>query len=192
MKKHNKVLALFVVSMFLMLSLLSGCSQKKSNGEEFFSFDGRVAMITEVVILKDAYMITVDTDNKQVYEELNNAEFSLNNNDMVIVIEEDNTEYRVLAISGDIPFIRGTIEKSKLSYDTTLFMNNANQTIINDVMSYDGIDGNEIKMESGIGMVKERKDDWTRASLPGLESDLWFKSDSLSYEFDTSVTDIKK
>lgn len=58
-------------------------------------------------------------------------------------------------------------------------------------MSYDGIDGNEKGIQYGIGNILERKEGWVKMSIPMHESDIWFKSESLSYEFDTSVIDIK-
>lgn len=110
---------------------------------------------------------------------------------MVIVIEELDNECRVVQASGDIPRIRGTIDKSKLSYDKSLFKDNANQAIVNGAMSYDGIDGNEKGIQYGTGYILERKKDWVKMSIPMQESELWFKSDSLSYDFDTSIIDIK-
>lgn len=109
---------------------------------------------------------------------------------MVIVIEERNNECRIVQAFGDIPLIRGTIEKSKLSYDKSLFRDNANQAIVNNVMSYDGVDGNEKGIQSGVGVILERQEGWVRMSILMEESDLWFKLESLSFEFDTSVIDI--
>jgi hypothetical protein len=120
-------------------------------------------------------VITVDSDNNAVNQSLENEEYTLNRNDMVIVI----------------PRIRGTIDKSKLSYDKSLFKDNANQAIVDGAMSYDGIDGNEKRIQYGTGYILERKEDWIKMSIPMQESDLWFRSESLSYDFDTSIIDIK-
>lgn len=160
--------------------------------KQLVEFKGEVAIITEDVVLKDPYVITEDSDNNQIYQKLEeDVEFSLNKNDMVVVIEEHDEECRIIRTFGDIPLIRGTIEKNRLSYNKSLFMDNANQAIVNDAMSYDKIDGNEKGIQYGVGIILERKKDWVRISLPMQESDLWFKSESLSYEFDTSVIDIK-
>lgn len=164
---------------------------QKQQDKQLIQFKGQVAIITEDVVLKDPYVITEDSNNKQVYQKLNNTEFSLSKNDMVIVIREYDEECRIMQTFGDIPFIRGTINKNKLSYDTSLFVNNANQAIINGVMGYDDINGNEKGIQYGTGIILERKEDWVRIHLPMEESDLWFKSDSLSYKFDTTIIDIE-
>lgn len=160
--------------------------------KKLVEFKGKVAIITEDTILKSPYVITEGSNNNLVYQKLDSSEFSLEKNDMVIVIEEFNTECRIIQAFGDIPLIRGTIEKNKLSYDASIFDDNANQAIVNDAMSYDGIDGDEKGVQYGVGKILEREEGWTRISLPMQESDFWFKSDSLSYEFDTLVTDIEQ
>jgi len=165
-------------------------NQQEQPNNQFVEYKGQVAMITEDVILRDPYVITVDPNNNPIYQKLENEEFLLNKNDMVIVIEEYNNECRIVQAFGDIPRIRGTIEKSKLSYDKSLFRDNANQAIVNDVMSYDGVDGNEKGIQYGAGVILERKEGWARVSIPMEESDLWFKLENLSFEFDTSVIDI--
>jgi len=158
------------------------------------SVEGRMAIMLEDVMLENPYIITMDSENKSVYEKLNNTESLLNKNDLVIVIEEDATKCRVIHIAGDIPAIRGTIPKNKLSYDRSLFISNANQAIIEEAMGYDGINGNEIGMEYGRsrGIVLERQGDWVRVTLAGGGSETWFKAEDLSYEFDTLVTDIRQ
>lgn len=159
--------------------------------KEFVEFQGKVAIITQETVVENPYVITTDENNNQVYQELANETFSLSKNDMVIVIEEKNTKCRIVRVSGDIPFIRGTIEKDKLNYDKSTFSDNANQAIVNDVMGYDAIDGNEKGTQYGIGSVLERNGDWVRMSIPMQNSDIWFKIESLSYDFDTSVIDTK-
>lgn len=46
---------------------------------------------------------------------------------------------------------------------------------------------NEKGVQYGTGTILEWKDGWIRISLPMQESDFWFKSDSSSYEFKTSI-----
>jgi len=166
-------------------------SQQIISDNQIAQYTGKVAIITEDVVLKDPYVVTVDSNNNKIYQRLENEEFSLNKNDMVIVIEKIDNECRVIQAFGDIPRIRGTIEKNKLSYDKSLFIDNANQAIVNGAMSYDEVDGNEEGLQYGVGRILERKEGWVRMSMPMEESDLWFKSENLSYEFDTSVIDIK-
>lgn len=193
MKKH--ILSTLMIA--LIAILVVGCTDKgptepqQEPEDQFAEYTGKIAIITEDVVLKDPYVITVDSDNNPVYQSLENEEYTLNKNDMVIVIEEVDNECRVAQASGDIPVIRGTIDKSKLSYDESLFKDNANQAILNGAMSYDGIDGNEKGIQYGTGYILERKEDWVKMSIPMQESELWFKSDSLSYDFDTSIIDIK-
>ncbi len=193
MKKH----VLCIVMIALIAILVVGCTDKSPTEpqqgpeDQFAEYTGKIAIITEDVVLKDPYVITVDSDNNPVYQSLENEEYTLNKNDMVIVIEEVDNECRVAQASGDIPVIRGTIDKSKLSYDESLFKDNANQAIVNGAMSYDGIDGNEKGIQYGTGYILERKEDWVKMSIPMQESELWVKSDSLSYDFDTSIIDIK-
>lgn len=166
-------------------------SQQIISDNQIAQYTGKVAIITEDVVLKDPYVVTVDSNNNKIYQRLENEEFSLNKNDMVIVIEKIDNECRVIQAFGDIPRIRGTIEENKLSYDKSLFIDNANQAIVNGAMSYDEVDGNEEGLQYGVGRILERKEGWVRMSMPMEESDLWFKSENLSYEFDTSVIDIK-
>ena len=166
--------------------------QQILSDDQLVQYEGKVAIITEDVVLKDPYVITVDTNDNNVYQALENEEFQLNKNDMVIVIEENGNECRVVQAFGDIPRIRGTIDKSNLSYDESLFANNANQAVVKNAMSYDEIDGNEKGLQDGVGTILERKEDWLRMSMPMQESDLWFKSEDLSYDFDTSIIDIEK
>jgi hypothetical protein len=166
--------------------------QQILSDDQLVQYEGKVAIITEDVVLKDPYVITVDTNDNNVYQTLENEEFQLNKNDMVIVIEENGNECRVVQAFGDIPRIRGTIDKSNLSFDESLFANNANQAVVKNAMSYDEIDGNEKGLQDGVGTILERKEDWLRMSMPMQESDLWFKSEDLSYDFDTSIIDIEK
>ncbi|TJX64492.1 hypothetical protein E8P77_12020 [Soehngenia saccharolytica] len=92
-------------------------AQQIISDDQLVQYKGKVAIITEDVVLKDPYVITVDTNDNNVYQALENEEFQLNKNDMVIVIEENGNECRVVQAFGDIPRIRGTIDKSNLSYD---------------------------------------------------------------------------
>ncbi|HHX62359.1 MAG TPA: hypothetical protein GX707_16855 [Epulopiscium sp.] len=163
-------------------------TQKQIN-KEFKQFKANMAIITEDVTLQDPYVVTEDSNNKLIYQKINNDVFSLRRNDMVIVIEEYDTKCRIMQAFGDLPLVRGTIEKSKLSYDTSLFKDNANQAIVNDAMSYDGINGKKEGVQYGVGRILERKGEWAKISLPMEERDYWFKSDSLSNEFDTTVVD---
>ena len=165
--------------------------QQILSDDQLVQYEGKVAIITEYVVLKDPYVITVDTNDNNIYQTLENEEFQLNKNDMVIVIEENGNKCRVVQAFGDIPRIRGTVDKSKLNFDESLFANNANQAVVKNAMSYDEIDGNGKGLQAGVGIVLERKEDWVRMSMPMQESDLWFKSEDLSYDFDTSVIDIK-
>ena len=191
----------------LMSFMIVGCTKENSSDEnhklpevtnppealnkKLVEFQGRIAIITEETFLKNPYVITTDENNNQVYQELGNEKFLLSKNDMVIVIEENDMECRIVQAFGDIPHIRGTIEKDKLSYDKSIFIDNANQAIVNDSMSYDAINGNEKGVQYGVGIVLERAGEWVRMSIPMQESDLWFKNESLSYDFDTSIIDVK-
>ncbi|WP_058487023.1 hypothetical protein [Defluviitalea phaphyphila] len=202
-----KRIIFYIVTIILISFLIVGCTNRDSSDEnsqlpevmnqqeqsnnQLVEYKGQVAIITEDVILRDPYVITIDSNNNPIYQKLENEEFSLNKNDMVIVIEEHNDECRIVQAFGDVPRIRGTIEKSKLSYDKSLFRDNANQAIVNNAMSYDGVDGNEKGIQYGAGIILERKEGWVKMSIPMEESELWFKLDDLSFEFDTSITDIK-
>ncbi len=166
--------------------------QQIISDDQLVQYEGKIAIITEDVVLKAPYVITVDTNDNNVYQALENEEFQLNKNDMVIVIEENVNECRVVQAFGDIPRIRGTIDKSNLSYDESLFANNANQAVVKNAMSYDEVNGNEKGLQDGVGTILERKEDWVRMSMPMQESDLWFKSEDLSYDFNTSIIDIEK
>lgn len=193
MKKHVLCIVMIAIIAFLVV----GCTNNDTTEpqqepeDQFAEYTGKIAIITEDVSMKDPYVITVDSDNNAVYQSLENEEYTLNRNDMVIVIEELDNECRVVQAFGDIPRIRGTIDKSKLSYDKSLFKDNANQAIVDGAMSYDGIDGNEKGIQYGTGYILERKKDWVKMSIPMQKSDLWFRSASLSYDFDTSIIDIK-
>ncbi len=151
---------------------------------------GRLGMITEDVKLRDAYQVTIDEQNNYAAMKLDNVDFFLHKNDMVIVLDENEKDCRVMQAFGDIPVLRGTIDKNLINYDKSIFKIAANQAIANNVMGYDNINGNEIGLQVGAGIVQKREADWVLLSIPMREKDFWFKSDDLSYDFDTEVMDM--
>ncbi len=88
--------------------------------------------------------------------------------------------------------MRGTVEKTKLIFDASTFPKNANQAVLNNVMGYDSIDGNEKGLQNAVGFILERKGNWIKMAMPAGAADLWFKTDNLSYDFDRKIRDIKK
>lgn len=165
-------------------------SQANQEKPEFKEFNGKIAMLTEDVILKNPYMITSNADGDTVLQEMSeDIDYSLKKNDIVVVIDEKDELCRVIIVYGDVPRTRGSVEKSKLNFESSSFADNANQAVVHEAIGYDAVNGKEQGTRSGSYNIEERKDDWVRMSMVGGEPDLWFKKKDLSYDFDTVVTD---
>ena len=157
---------------------------------EFKEFNGKIAMLTEDVILKKPYAITTNADGDTAFLEMNeDNDCSLKKNDVVIVIDEKDEFCRVTTVSGDIPRTRGSVEKSKLNFEPSSFAENANQAVIRETMGYDAVNGKEQGTRNGSYDIEERKGTWVRMLMVGGEPDLWFKKKDLSFDFDTVVID---
>jgi len=165
-------------------------SQANQEKPEFKEFNGKIAMLTEDVILKNPYMITSNADGDTALQEMSeDTDYSLKKNDIVVVIDEKDELCRVIIVYGDVPRTRGSVEKSKLNFESSSFADNANQAVVHEAIGYDAVNGKEQGTRSGSYNIEERKDDWVRMSMVGGEPDLWFKKKDLSYDFDTVVTD---
>lgn len=157
---------------------------------EFKEFNGKIAMLTEDVILKKPYAITLNADGDTAFLEMNeDNDCSLKKNDVVIVIDEKDEFCRVTTVSGDIPRTRGSVEKSKLNFEPSSFAENANQAVVHEAMGYDAVNGKEQGTRNGSYDIEERKGTWVRMLMVGGEPDLWFKKKDLSFDFDTVVID---
>lgn len=165
-------------------------SQANQEKPEFKEFNGKIAMLTEDVILKNPYMITSNADGDTVRLDMDeDVDCSLKKNDIVVVIDEKDELCRVIIVYGDVPRTRGSVEKSKLNFESSSFADNANQAVVHEAIGYDAVNEKEQGTRSGSYNIEERKDDWVRMSMVGGEPDLWFKKKDLSYDFDTVVTD---
>ena len=157
---------------------------------EFKEFNGKIAMLTEDVNLKQPYVITTNADGDTVRLDMDeDIDCSLKKNDIVVVIDEKDEICRVTKVSGDIPRTRGGVEKSKLNFEPSSFVDNANQAVVHEAIGYDAVNGKEQGAISASCDIEERKDVWVRVSMVGGVPDLWFKKKDLSYDFDTVVTD---
>ena len=167
-----------------------GSSQANHDKPEFKEFNGKIAMLTEEINLKQPYVITTNADGDTVRLDMDeDIDCSLKKNDIVVVIDEKDELCRVTKVSGDIPRTRGSVEKSKLNFEPSSFADNANQAVIRETMGYDAVNGKEQGTRNGSYDIEERKDAWVRVSMVGGVPDLWFKKKDLSYDFDTVVTD---
>ncbi len=166
---------------------------KESSTNKATMIEGKVAMLTEDDVLINPYMITVDVAGKVVRKNIiNEIGYVIEKNDMVIVIEEGEETCRVVQAFGDIPRLRGTVKKANLTYDRASFINTSNQIVLNNAMGYDGVNGNEKGLQNAVATVVERRGDWLRMAMPAGASDLWFKAESLSYDFAKIVFDLKE
>lgn len=157
---------------------------------EFKEFNGKIAMLTEDVNLKQPYVITTNADGDTVRLDMDeDVDCSLKKNDIVVVIDEKDELYRVIIVYGDVPRTRGSVEKSKLNFESSSFADNANQAVVHEAIGYDAVNGKEQGAISASCDIEERKDAWVRVSMVGGVPDLWFKKKDLSYDFDTVVTD---
>ena len=157
---------------------------------EFKEFNGKIAMLTEDVILKNPYMITSNADGDTALQEMSeDTDYSLKKNDIVVVIDEKDELCRVIIVYGDVPRTRGSVEKSKLNFESSSFADNANQAVVHEAIGYDAVNGKEQGTRSGSYNIEERKDDWVRMSMVGGEPDLWFKKKNLLYDFETAIID---
>ena len=165
-------------------------SQTNQEKPEFKEFNGKIAMLTEDVNLKQPYVITTNSDGDTVRLDMDeDVDCSLKKNDIVVVIDEKDEICRVTKVSGDIPRTRGSVEKSKLNFEPSSFVDNANQAVVHEAIGYDAVNGKEQGAISASCDIEERKDAWVRVSMVGGVPDLWFKKKDLSYDFDTVVTD---
>lgn len=165
-------------------------SQANQEKPEFKEFNGKIAMLTEDVILKNPYMITSNADGDTVRLDMDeDVDCSLKKNDIVVVIDEKDEICRVTKVSGDIPRTRGSVEKNKLNFEPSSFVDNANQAVVHEAIGYDAVNGKEQGTRSGSYNIEERKDDWVRMSMVGGEPDLWFKKKDLLYDFETAIID---
>jgi hypothetical protein len=165
-------------------------SQANQEKSEFKEFNGKIAMLTEDVNLKQPYVITTNADGDTVRLDMDeDVDCSLKKNDIVVVIDEKDEICRVTKVSGDIPRTRGSVEKSKLNFEPSSFVDNANQAVVHEAIGYDAVNGKEQGAISASCDIEERKDAWVRVSMVGGVPDLWFKKKDLSYDFDTVVTD---
>ena len=157
---------------------------------EFKEFNGKIAMLTEDVNLKQPYVITTNADGDTVRLDMDeDVDCSLKKNDIVVVIDEKDEFCRVTKVSGDIPRTRGSVEKSKLNFEPSSFAENANQAVVHEAMGYDAVNGKEQGTRNGSYDIEERKGTWVRMLMVGGEPDLWFKKKDLSFDFDTVVID---
>ena len=165
-------------------------SQANQEKPEFKEFNGKIAMLTEDVILKNPYMITSNADGDTALQEMSeDTDYSLKKNDIVVVIDEKDELCRVIIVYGDVPRTRGSVEKSKLNFESSSFADNANQAVVHEAIGYDAVNGKEQGTRSGSYNIEERKDDWVRMSMVGGEPDLWFKKKDLLYDFETAIID---
>lgn len=157
---------------------------------EFKEFNGKIAMLTEDVNLKQPYVITTNADGDTVRLDMDeDVDCSLKKNDIVVVIDEEDELCRVIIVYGDVPRTRGSVEKSKLNFESSSFADNANQAVVHEAIGYDAVNGKEQGIRSGSYNIEERKDDWVRMSMVGGEPDLWFKKKDLLYDFETAIID---
>ena len=157
---------------------------------EFKEFNGKIAMLTEDVNLKQPYVITTNADGDTVRLDMDeDVDCSLKKNDIVVVIDEKDELCRVTKVSGDIPRTRGSVEKSKLNFEPSSFADNANQAVVHDAIGYDAVNGKEQGTRNGSYDIEERKGTWVRMLMVGGVPDLWFKKKDLSFDFDTVVID---
>ncbi len=186
-----------IVMIFLMLFMviLTGCvnpdyhntNNTGPEGDESLvtqSYDGKTAIITEDTEISNGYVLPQDYETG--VSPLTG--FQLHKNDIVLVIEEDDTSCRIMLPHGDAQLIRGKVDKTAISYDTSLF-EKANQANLHDVTVYDGINGNKIGQKNQPGFIDERKDGWALISFPGGEV-FWVKESDLSFNFDMQVDDL--
>ena len=167
-----------------------GSSQANHEKPEFKEFNGKIAMLTEDVNLKQPYVITTNADGDTVRLDMDeDIDCSLKKNDIVVVIDEKDEFCRVTTVSGDIPRTRGSVEKSKLNFEPSSFAENANQAVVHEAMGYDAVNGKEQGTRNGSYDIEERKGTWVRLLMVGGEPDLWFKKKDLSFDFDTVVID---
>ncbi|MDR0381919.1 MAG: hypothetical protein LBH86_08025 [Oscillospiraceae bacterium] len=164
----------------------------KDAGEEvnvkLQQYNGIVAILTEDTVLSSPYAVTINTDGADVMQTIT-SDITLSKNDIVVVIEEKDGVCRIRIAVTDLPGPRGYLDKTVLSYDTTLFTN-GNQCILHEAVAYDN-DGNavEIIVDSSAHVV-QRRDGKVLVSPMGYGREFWVDEADLSYDFHTEVMDI--
>lgn len=118
----------------------------------------------------------------EIKEELENG-YNLNKNDIVVILNENDSVAEIIIPYGDLPRVRGTIDLANLSSDKLLF-EYANQACIEEKMCYDSVNGKEIGIKSGNAIIKERKEGWVKIILPSDDINIWTKEVDLNYNFE--------
>lgn len=171
-------------------------------------FQSKVAIITKDTVRKNSYSILTEGQFDKVpdriihYDADGNAYYisydsdyvpegftvPVSKNDIVLVIGEDGDYYRITYAHGDVPRPIGYTPKEAISFDERLF-ENANQGRIIDAMTYNSIDGRELGLRSGTGMVERRENGWIQLAFPSGEEPFWIRRESLRFDLAQEVLD---
>lgn len=151
--------------------------------------NGKVAIITADVKIENPYHITISSNNIPMVVKLNNGRFYLSKNDMIVVIEENETQCKVIQVVGSMPRVRGYISKSVISYDKDVIKKSAKYCTISGKLGYTGINGNKIGIQNGACKIIKREGSWVELELIASGKVMWFKLEDIEYNFDTVVID---
>lgn len=189
----------FLIGLLCVL-MLAGCSGSfhgriefgdgKAEGKITTVGEGKLAIATEDMELAELYIVEKVEDgySKKDFQ----GEYLVKKNDLVVIegkTEDDESLCIVKVINNDAEELYGVVEESKLSFDEELIKTCANQALAKDIMSYDGVGGNEIETVSGRMMILERKEGFVKALMAGGE-ECFFKEEELSYDFDLNVVTV--
>lgn len=191
MKRHRfraSPLVSLCCTVLITLTLLSGCGTGR---KEAAAYPAKPGTVTGETPLSDIYTVT-ETDGASIRQEAKDMRYTLSEGDVVLVIEEEKNDYRVLVPAGSLPYLRGKISKDAVSFGAELFQN-ANQAFLKNVPLYDAIEGSIVDESASPGAVQvlERENGWALIEAPGGEGRYWAEESALTYQFWPEITDIK-
>ncbi len=154
------------------------------------TFEGRLGILLQDTKVENPYVITVSNmTNISVMQKLDKGSVSLNKNDLIMVFDQDSENYRIEVPYGELPRVKGYINKNLVSFDEELF-SKANQGYVDRKnLSYEFMGESSEETMIGAIEIEERRDGWV-SFLPNNGGSIrWIKEVDLSYDFPTTVYD---
>ncbi|MDR1617361.1 MAG: copper amine oxidase N-terminal domain-containing protein [Syntrophomonadaceae bacterium] len=191
----KKAILFMLVSAVSMLSAnvisVSALEQTRVEKSQLKQFAGKTAVVTTNIQLSQPYTLTY-SDGAAYTDVLQPlvSGYSLKKGDIVIVMEESGSSYRVtIPATGDAEIISGFLEKRYVSYDKTLILN-ANQCGFKNVVGYNSTT-NAASRISGNSVIYDRSNGRLLVTLPGGDpTQYWINAKDASFNYDRTVTDI--
>lgn len=190
MKRFQWKRVFLVCFLMVFAASLSACS---AGGSETKTVEcqGKTAVLIEDAVLSNGYSHVQHDGGIFTWEdwEDDSEPFDLKRGSIVLVLaqEEDMARVYVPTAPGSV---YGYVPLESLS-QASADLAQANIAMVNDCMTYDSVDGEEVGLASGTVSILERGDGWCRI-VPWVGDNtraVWTLTDNLSYQFDRIVLD---